>query len=287
MKIGVQLYSVRNSMAISPLATIEKVIRSGYKYIEFANHDAENDPGCGFPVDACELKKMLDSYNAKVVNSHLSPINEKVATETIHDIIKFHKKIGNDSLTSAMDFFFSKDEILQKCELYNKIGKTCKEEGIDFLYHNHFHEFQKFDEKMVLDIIAENTDEEYVKFEIDTYWVMRGGQAPVDIINKLGNRIKFIHQKDFPKNSSDTVDLLSKLDPQSKIDMDVFLALVSPTTFTEIGTGIMDIQSIITAANEKGIRYIILEQDHTRNMEFQSLQISMDSFKKYSGITFE
>ncbi len=287
MKVGVQLYSVRNSMAISPLATIEKVIKTGYKYIELANHNAENDPGCGFPVDAAELRLLLNTYGAKVVNSHLSPINEKVAAQAIKNIIRFHKEIGNNSLTVAMDFFFSKDDIMKKCELYNKIGKTCKEEGIDFLYHNHFHEFQKFDGKTILDSIAENTNPEYVKFEIDTYWTMRGGQNPVDVIKKFGNRIKLIHQKDFPKDSGETVDLLSKTDPQSKIDMDVFVELVNPSSFTEIGTGIMDIQSIITAANESKIEYIILEQDHSRNMEFQSLQISMDSFKKYSGIAFE
>lgn len=285
MKVGVQLYSVRNSMAISPLGTIEKVMKTGYKYIELANHNAENDPGCGFPVDANDLMKLLNKYGAKVINSHISPINERVADKAINGIIKFHKAIGNNSLTTAMDFFFSKDDTLKKCELYNKIGKICRNEGMNFLYHNHFHEFQKFDGKTVLDIIAENTDPDYVKFEIDTYWTMRAGQNPVDVLKKYGKRIKLVHQKDFPKNSTETINLLTKIEPDTKIDMDVFLKLNNISTFTEIGTGIMDIQSIIDAANEIGIEYIVLEQDHSSFMEFQSLQISMDSFKKYSGVT--
>jgi sugar phosphate isomerase/epimerase len=287
MKVGIQLYSVRNSMAISPLDTIEKVINAGYKYLELANHNAENDPGCGFPVDAKDLMGLLNKYGAKVINSHISPFSEKVVSSTIYDIIKFHKTIGNNCLTHAMDFFFSKDETLKKCELFNKIGKICREQGMDFLYHNHFHEFQQFDGKTVLDMIAENTDPEYVKFEIDTYWAMRGGQDPVSLIKKLGNRIKYIHQKDFPKNSAEPVNLLAEVDPGSKIDMDVFMELNSPAAFTEIGTGIIDIQAIIDAANEIGIEYIILEQDYSKFMEFMSLEISMNSFKKYSGITFE
>jgi sugar phosphate isomerase/epimerase len=287
MKVGLQLFSVRNSMAMSPLDTIEKVIKAGYKYIEMANHHAEDDPGCGFPVEAGDLNKLLNRYGAKVVNSHLSPINEKVASHSINDIIRFHKAIGNNSLTSAMEFFFSKDDIMKKCELYNQIGKTCKEQGVDFLYHNHFHEFQQFDGRTALDLMAENTDPEYVKFEIDTYWAMRGGQDPVSLIRKLGKRVKLIHQKDFPKNSKENVNLLSSIEPGSKIDMNVFWELDNPSSFTEIGTGIMDIQSIIDAANETGIEYIILEQDYSKYMEFQSLQVSMDSFKKYSGISFE
>jgi sugar phosphate isomerase/epimerase len=79
----------------------------------------------------------------------------------------------------------------------------------------------------------------------------------------------------------------AEVDPGSKIDMDVFMELNSPAAFTEIGTGIIDIQAIIDAANEIGIEYIILEQDYSKFMEFMSLEISMNSFKKYSGITFE
>ena len=30
------------------------------------------------------------------------------------------------------------------------MGRICKEEGIDYLYHNHFHEFQQFDGKTVV-----------------------------------------------------------------------------------------------------------------------------------------
>uniref|UniRef100_UPI003CF40694 sugar phosphate isomerase/epimerase family protein n=1 Tax=Pseudarthrobacter sp. DSP2-3-2b1 TaxID=2804661 RepID=UPI003CF40694 len=34
--------------------------------------------------------------------------------------------------------------------------------------------------------------------EVDTYWVAVGGQDPVDILTKLGDRVKLIHIKDGP-----------------------------------------------------------------------------------------
>ena len=34
--------------------------------------------------------------------------------------------------------------------------------------------------------------------EVDTYWVAVGGQDPVNILTKLGDRVKFIHIKDGP-----------------------------------------------------------------------------------------
>jgi hypothetical protein len=49
--------------------------------------------------------------------------------------------------------------------------------------------------------------------------------------------------------------------------------------------GIMDIQSIIDAGNNIcKADYIILEQDHSSHDEFESIKISMNSFKKFKGI---
>lgn len=281
MKIGLQLYSVRNSMEKNPFGTLEQIIAQGYKYIELANHKADTDPGCGFNASAGELSEFLKKHGAKVINSHISPVKE----EQIKNIIKYHKAIGNNRLTSAMDFFSDKDDLIRKCDLYNRVGKICHEEGVEFFYHNHFHEFQKFDNKMVLDYIAENTDPSYVKFEIDTYWTMRAGVSPIDIIYKLGKRVKLLHQKDYPKGSKEPVNLLTRIRPDVPIDMNVFKSIVEPSAFTEIGTGIMDIQSIINAGNEVGAEYIILEQDYTNHDEIESIKISLENFKKYAGLS--
>ena len=54
--------------------------------------------------------------------------------------------------------------------------------------------------------------------------------------------------------------------------------------FCEIGTGIMDIQSIINKGNALGAEYIVLEQDHTQLTQMESVRISMDSFHKFSGL---
>ena len=59
---------------------------------------------------------------------------------------------------------------------------------------------------------------------------------------------------------------------------------MDPKDFCEIGTGIMDIQSIIDTANALGAEYIVLEQDHTQLTQMESVRISMDRFKKFSGL---
>ena len=50
LKVGIQLYSVRELMKQDPIKTIYQVADAGYKYLEAANHNALEDQGIGFGV---------------------------------------------------------------------------------------------------------------------------------------------------------------------------------------------------------------------------------------------
>ena len=171
-----------------------------------------------------------------------------------------------------------------RCEYYNWAGKKLSEHGIKFLIHNHYHEFQKLNGKEILFHIMDNTDPNYVSFELDTFWAMRGGMDPLAVMNRLGNRLKLIHQKDFSKTSDSPINLWTVNEPNVLVTWDSFGKGSDHKDFCEIGTGIMDIQSIINKGNELGAEYIVLEQDHTQLTQMESVRISMDSFHKFSGL---
>lgn len=82
------------------------------------------------------------------------------------------------------------------CKYYNEIGKRCKAAGLSFGYHNHAHEFQKVEGKVMYDYMLENTDPDLVFFEMDVYWTVRGQKAPVDYFKKYPKRFKLLHIKD-------------------------------------------------------------------------------------------
>ena len=130
----------------------------------------------------------------------------------------------------------------------------------------------------------DNTDPNYVSFELDTFWAMRGGMDPLAVMDRLGNRLKLIHQKDFSKTSDSPINLWTVNDPNVLVTWDSFGKGSDHKDFCEIGTGIMDIQSIINKGNELGAEYIVLEQDHTQLTQMESVRISMDSFHKFSGL---
>lgn len=281
LKVGIQLYSVKEAMGKDPVEAVRQVAKVGYKNLEAANHRGNEDFGVGFGVDAAAFRGVLEETGTNVFCAHLSPFHEGNCRE----VIRYHQAIGNHRIANPMEFFTSKDDVLRKCEAYNKMGRICKEEGITYLYHNHFHEFQQFEGKTVLDWILENTDPDCLGFELDTFWAMRGGQDPIQVMKKLGSRLKLVHQKDYSKTPGKPVDCLAAIPDGAVIDMERFQSVFAPEDFTEIGTGVMDIQRIIDTARELGsVEYIVLEQDCSAHPEMESIAISLENFRRYSGL---
>jgi sugar phosphate isomerase/epimerase len=284
LKVGIQLYSVRNSLKQDPGGTLEALAEAGYRYLEAANHNAAEDPGVGFGLSAKEMKARLDDLGLSIIGSHIFPWKP----ESLDPVLDYHQEIGNTRIGCAIEFFpyNDLDHLRRLCDAFNRAGELCKERGMQFYYHNHYHEFQKFGGKTVYELLAEYTEADLVFLELDTYWAARAGVNPIDIIEKYQDRLILLHQKDFPEGASDPLNLFDGIvDPERNIDFEVFAGAGNPKSFTEIGTGVLPIQDYIDAANKAPqVEYIILEQDHTRLDELESVRVSMEAFKRFSGI---
>lgn len=294
MKVGLQVYTVRNSLRADPFGTLEKVSKEGYKYIEFANHNAYSDIGTGFGVDIKELKPHLDSYGIKVVGAHIMPANAKETMDGFYKdvnhfkkIVEYYAQLGCPNLSIPIDFFPTKEYLLGRCEAYSALGKVCKESGITLLYHNHYIDFQLLDGECMMDLIVENTDPDCVGIELDAYWVFRGLIDPVEKIKLYGNRIKLLHEKDFPLSEVDHLNAWKVLDRDTPSTIDTYEPTVNPDHFIEVGEGIIKIQDVIDAGNAFNIPYILVEQDFTKLDEIDSIRKSMSNFKKMRGLEWD
>ncbi len=287
-KVGIQLYSVRNSLAEKPYEVLEQVADVGYRYIEAANHNAFDDPGMGFGEPAKKVKKKLNDLGIRIIGCHINPLMK----ETLHEVIEYHSELGNRQIGCDIEFFpyGNTDYIKRRCEIYNEIGKACQSAGMRFYYHNHYQEFQTCEEgKTVYEMIMENTDPSLVFIELDTYWAARAGQNPVSLMKKYRDRIILIHQKDFPEDAGETMMMFNGLVKENKtINLKVFNETKRESSFTEIGHGVLPIASYLNAAGKcPNLEYVILEQDHTKLDEIESIKKSMEGFKKFKDVEFE
>ncbi|HEX3302484.1 MAG TPA: sugar phosphate isomerase/epimerase [Thermomicrobiales bacterium] len=287
VRIGLQLYSVRNSLARDPWGTLARLAEAGFTHLEAANHHARTDPGVGFGVAASELRAQLANLGLSIIGCHINPLE----LDNLPRALDYQAELGNTQFGCDIEFFpyGDRDYVLRRAEMFNKVGELARERGMRFYYHNHFQEFQRIGDDYVYDLILENTDPDLVKLELDTYWMYRGGQDPIKWMHKCADRVILVHQKDFPADAPQPLNLYDGVvSPTENIDMAVFEERKDPRCFTEIGTGVLPIQRILDAAGAlPAVDYLILEQDHTAMDEIESVRTSRNAFaSNFTGISW-
>jgi sugar phosphate isomerase/epimerase len=200
--IALQLYSLRDDIKKDYSRTIKKVGEMGYTAIEAAGYA----DGKFYGRTPEEFKADVEAAGMKVLSSHTTKsLSEKeLATKDFSESMKWwdqaieaHKAAGMKYIVAPwLDVPKTLKDLQTYCEYYNEIGKRCKENGMLFGYHNHDHEFRKVEDKVMYDYMLENTDPEYVFFQMDVYWVVRGQQSPVDYFNRYKGRFALLHIKD-------------------------------------------------------------------------------------------
>lgn len=276
IEIGLQLYSVRNSLQSDYLGTLERVAAVGYTNLELLTRVTEDGLIFGEKMLPAEHGRQLARFGLKALGCHIMPIPgmnwDRVSDSCL--------ETGANALVIPFALFNSRQDVLTLCESMNRAAELCQKKSVQLYYHNHFQEFQKFDGQMVMDIMLENLDPDLVKFEFDSYWAVRGGQDPVAWLRKFGKRCDLLHQKDLPAgvNPVNLFDLTAQ-NPESGMQ-DMFKA-IKPDQFVEIGTGVLPIAEIIQAGcTYGGARYVIVEQDQTGRTEFESIEISYQNLSR-------
>ena len=284
IRIGVQLFSLREEMKKDPVEALQKTLELGYRYLEPLNDQADRDPIIGCGVSAETLADLLASYDAGLCGVHMSPLS----METVPTLAMKQRALGNRNIIKGFMFWTGYDSLMRNCEEFNRIGQYLVEHDMNPLhYHNHYHEFQHLNGKEILYHIAENTDPKFLHFELDVAWAKRAGRDPVREMTYFGKRLRLLHIKDFTSNPVNMLTGKDKL-----IDGDTFGVVPSSgdedaTGSGEIvpmGTGIMPLQAIIDKANELGVEYAILEQGGSTGDVFENLRISFENMKKIKGL---
>lgn len=92
----------------------------------------------------------------------------------------------------------SLEGLKKTCEYFNAVGEKCNKAGVRFGYHNHYSEFKNIPgtDQIIYDYMVKNTDPKKVTFEMDVYWIYKGGQQAVDYFNKYPGRFELLHIKD-------------------------------------------------------------------------------------------
>ena len=143
----------------------------------------------------------------------------------------------------------------------NKAGEALQQEGIALLYHNHNCELRRVNEKQrAYDILLEETDPRFVNFEFDSYWFTEGGANALAWMERLGDRMKLWHIND----------------RGSRVQGPAVTPILK-TDSMELGTGNMDLDSLMEQALKVNVDAVILESHRNwiDKSPVRSLQVSV------------
>ena len=198
--IGIQLYTVRNAMKTDARGTLEALASYGYNSYELVQWGG--DPNV-FGLPAPEFKGICDSLGASIVSTHSSlvedPENEEAVMNRWRELFEIQKACGGKYFViPSYKVERAEEEVHRMCDYFNRVGRIAAEYGLKLGYHNHAREFQtlKDRDQVMWEYMVENTDPQYVCFELDVYWCQKGGKDPVEYLRKYPKRIELLHVKD-------------------------------------------------------------------------------------------
>jgi sugar phosphate isomerase/epimerase len=212
--IGLQLYSLRDMVNKQGIqAVLEAVAKIGYKNLETAGY---ND-GKIYGLEPVDFKKRVNDLGMKCTSAHLGQSYSKDKdTEVMawwDKAIEAHYNMGASYMVQpsiGVNQNSPLDDLKLYCEYFSKVGTRTADAQITFGFHNHSGEFKKIGKHVIYDYLLENTNPEYVFFELDVYWCQVGGANPVDYLKKHEKRINLTHIKDEKEiGASGTMDFKS------------------------------------------------------------------------------
>lgn len=188
--IGLQLYSLRREFQKDAEGALRKVTQLGYNAIETAGR-------YDWPTE--RWVSLLKETKLTVIAAHvgLDTFEKDFAGE-----VAFQKALGNHRIVIPWlaDSYRTKKGYAVIAHELNTLAQKLKAEGMELYYHNHDFEFIKLAEGGCgYDILLHETDPALVRFEVDTYWVERGGLDSRDFITANAARIGLIHAKELRK----------------------------------------------------------------------------------------
>ena len=248
--IGLQLYTLRDTIGNDPKGILDKVASYGYKELETYGYG----DGKIFGIDFTEFCKHAKGLGMSVVSGHYGL--DKITGDTWQKAVEYAKKNGPKYMVVPyIDESQRKsiDDYKKICADLNSAGEVCNKNGIRFGYHNHAFEFETVDGQVPFDVMLKELDPKKVGMEMDIYWVVNAGQDPIKYFTQYPGRFEQWHVKDMDKNDRNRN--------------------------ADVGTGSIDYKSLFAKAKLAGMKHWYVEQESYPGAPIDSVAASAKYLK--------
>ncbi len=266
-KFGLQLSTVTPLMLADFEGTLEKVAQIGYQQVEFS--------AMGFLGRSTQdVQRLLTQNKLEAPVGRIAPVlpegffqlprkramqiyrergQPKYLLDNVKHSLEAAVALGQGYLVLPAlmpDNFKTLEQVQSNIDLINQAGDLCAQQGVVFGYHNHNWELSPIDGKIPYDLMLQQTDPDKVTYQMDAYWIVKGGGDLSSYLAGYPGRFATCHLKDIDANGD----------------------------FADVGDGVIDFPRFTREAMQQGAKYFFVERDSPPKPE-ESIQRSYNYLK--------
>ncbi len=234
-RVGLQLYTVRESMKTDFEGTIAKVAATGYKEVEFAGY---------FDHSPKDVRAILDKNGLASPSCH---VGYDIVDKNWPETLEAAKIVGHSFIICPWideKQRAAPDGWKRAAELFNKAGEaSAKALPYDFL-------------------LAE-THPKLVAMEMDLCWISVAGKDPLSYWEKYPGRFPLVHVKDWVKDASSPTEYQGAMGQSVKFG----------GRMADVGQGSINWTNLFAHSAKAGIKHYFVENDYPKS-EFDDIKIS-------------
>lgn len=223
-RVGLQLYTVRSEMRRDLEGTLARVAEIGYREVEFAGY---------FDRTPAQIAALLARHSLTAPSTHIGLDQmqgdwERVAQDaaaTGHTYVTVPWLAAQERKTI--------DDWKRTAATFNEQARLARSAGLRFAYHNHDFEFRPVGGELPFDVLLAETDPGMVWYEMDLFWIRKGGRDALDYFARHPGRFPLVHVKD----------------------------MAAGEKMVDVGAGEIDWKAIFARREEAGIEHYFVEHD--------------------------
>lgn len=251
--VGLEMYSVRNTMAKDLNGTVRAVAAAGYQGLEFYAPYYD-----WTPAQAKDMRKLLDDLGIRCFSTHNDSgffTSEKLGHARELNLILGSKYM----IMSSSHEGAAADGWKKVADTLNTASEKLAVDRLGVGYHNHQAEWKPLeDNQRPMDILAKNTKPS-VALQLDVGTCLEAGSDPVAWIKANPGRIRSMHCKEWSPDPGKGYSVL-------------------------FGEGVAPWKQLFAAAeNGGGIEYYLVEQEGSRFSEIETAQKCLAAFRAAQG----
>lgn len=260
LKVGLQLYTIRQAMTDDMDAALREVKAMGYDYVEMA--------GGRYDHTAEENLELIEKNGLKCISVHQSP---SFYQADLVDAVSYVK--GLCAPYAVIPMAAGRDEAFrlhwdETISLYTGIAEALQKEGVRLLYHNHDFEYGKLDgdDEYILHRLMSTIPASLLQPELDTCWISYGGVDPVKEIEAFSDRISVVHLKDYTCTALEPKPIWKLLEEGKLTEKPAKRSDVG-FRYDPVGYGVQDWHAIMDAIYASAAEYVVVEQDSSKERD--------------------